>query len=72
VADGETIEVTNHGHPIARIVPVRAGALEQMVSEGRATPAHGDLLDLAEAIGLPDAGAKPASAALAELRADER
>lgn len=72
VVNGEIIEVTDHGHPIARIVPLRAGALEQMVLEGRATPASGDLLDLADAIGLPVSGEQPASAAVAELRDDER
>ncbi len=72
VAAGETIEVTDHGHPIARIVPLRPGALEQLVLEGRATGASGDLLDLVEEMGLPTAGAGPASAALAKLRADER
>lgn len=72
VANGESIEVTDHGHPIARIVPLRPGALEQMVLEGRATPPGGDLLDVAEEIGLPVSSAHPASSALAELRADER
>ncbi len=46
VAGGEVIEVTDHGHPIARIVPLRPGALDQLVLEGRATEATGDLLDL--------------------------
>jgi antitoxin (DNA-binding transcriptional repressor) of toxin-antitoxin stability system len=72
VVEGESIEITDHGHPIARIVPLRPGTLEQMVLEGRATPAGGDLLDLADAIGLPISGGSPASTALAKLRVDER
>lgn len=74
VVAGDTIEVTDHGHPIARIVPLRPGVLDQLVLEGRATEAAGDLLDLAEEIGLPAAaGDRPLpSAALAELRAEER
>lgn len=74
VVQGEVIEVTDHGHPIARIVPLRPGALAQMVSEGRSTGAGADLLDLAGTLGLPAEGAGPVlpSAALAELRADER
>lgn len=74
VAGGETIEVTDHGHPIARIVPLRGGSVvEQLVREGRATAATGDLLDLAGDLGLPvKTGAGLPSAALAELRADER
>lgn len=73
VVGGETIEVTDHGHPIARIVPLRPGALEQMVLEGRATEGTGDLLLLADELGLPQQGGSMlATEALAELRADER
>ncbi|WP_202806475.1 type II toxin-antitoxin system Phd/YefM family antitoxin [Kribbella catacumbae] len=36
VRDGRTITVTDHGKPIARIVPVeRLTALERLVAEGR-------------------------------------
>ncbi len=75
VQDGEVIEVTDHGHPIARIVPLRPGLLDQLVLEGRATEAMGDLLDLMDDLGLPraaEAGRQLPSQALAELRADER
>ena len=72
VTRGETIEVTDHGHPIARIVPLRGGPLHQLTLEGRATEARTDLLDLGEELGLPVTAAQLPSAALAELRADER
>jgi prevent-host-death family protein len=72
VVGGESIDVTDHGHPIARIVPLRPGVLDQLVIEGRATVAAGDLLDLADELGLPASGPASPSAALAELRADER
>lgn len=75
VVAGEVIDVTDHGHPIARIVPLRPGVLDQLVLEGRATDAEGDLLDLMDALGLPAApepGHQSPSQALAELRADER
>lgn len=74
VLRGEAIEVTAHGHPIARIVPLRPGVLDQLVLEGRATEAAGDLLDLADEMGLPvdGEGSVLPSAALAELRNDER
>lgn len=74
VANGEVIEVTDHGHPIARIVPLRRGVIDQLTVEGRATTAAGDLLDRAAELGLPAVAAGPVlpSAALAELRADER
>jgi prevent-host-death family protein len=74
VAAGEIIEVTDHGHPIARIVPLRPGPLDQLVVEGRATPADGDLLDLLDDLSLPapPSGAVLPSVALAELRRRER
>jgi prevent-host-death family protein len=41
---GETVEVTEHGRPVARIVGMRAGrVLAQMIAEGRATGSGGDL-----------------------------
>jgi len=71
VAAGEPIEVTDHGHPVARIVPLRyRNAVDQMIAEGRATAAEGDLLD--EEPLPPPPGAPTGSQALAELRADER
>ncbi|MHB8313240.1 MAG: type II toxin-antitoxin system Phd/YefM family antitoxin [Candidatus Dormibacteria bacterium] len=75
VTGGEVIEVTDHGHPIARIVPLRPEVLDQLVLEGRATEASYDLLDLIESLGLPVAGqpgGMAPSLALAELRSDER
>lgn len=74
VVAGQVIEVTDHGHPIARIVPLRPGVLDQLVLEGRATESEGDLLDLLEDMDLParEPGDALPSAALAALRADER
>lgn len=74
VLGGEVIEITDHGHPIARIVPLRPGVLDQMVLEGRAIEAVGDLLDIADELDLPANGRGPIlpSEALEELRADER
>ena len=40
VREGHTITVTDHGRPVARIVPVGAPTkLEQMIAEGKVTPA---------------------------------
>ena len=74
VVGGETIDVTDHGHPIARIVPLRPGIIDQMVLDGRATEARGDLMDLADQMGLPADASGPVlpSVALAQLRSDER
>ena len=40
VRGGQTITVTDHGKPIAQIVPVSVPtALERLIAEGRVTPA---------------------------------
>ena len=44
VSAGETIEVTDRGHPVARLVPVREEGLDRLIREGRAGTAAGDLL----------------------------
>jgi prevent-host-death family protein len=71
VIAGETIEVTKRGRPVARIVPIQGDSvLDQMVADGRATPAHGDLLDIK-----PHArilGKRPLSEVLAGMRDIER
>jgi prevent-host-death family protein len=75
VVAGEVIEVTEHGHPIARVVPIRPRVLEQLVLEGRATEGEGDLLDLMEELALPAAatrGRKSPTKVLNAMRADER
>ena len=53
VVAGEVVDVTDHGHPIARIVPLRHRTLDQLVLEGRATPATADLLDVMEQMRMP-------------------
>ena len=45
VKAGETLEVTEHGRPVARLAPEPAGAavdLDQMIADGRITPASHD------------------------------
>lgn len=74
VKAGEIIEVTEHGHPIARIVPLRTGILEQLTMDGRATAGEGDLLDLLDELSLPapSVGSVLPSQALTDLRDEER
>jgi prevent-host-death family protein len=71
VAAGEVIEVTDRGRAVARIVPLHeASRLEQLVAEGRASGATGDLLDVKPS---PRVAGKPLlSKILADMRADER
>ena len=73
VQAGETVEVTDHGRPIARIIKAWPSRAQQMISEGRLVPPdeEGDLLDLWPPPPLqPDE--RLGSELLAELRADER
>lgn len=70
VMAGETIEVTDRGRPVARIVPLRdQGTLAQLIAESRATEARGDLMAI-EPVRI--AQGKRLSEVLSELRADER
>jgi len=72
VAQGEIVEVTDRGRPVAHLVPVPAGtALEQMRAAGEIDPASAGLDNLPEPLVLPDDVETP-SAALARLRRDER
>lgn len=41
VQRGETLEVTVSGRPVARITPVQASGLEDLVARGRVVPATG-------------------------------
>ena len=71
VAAGEVVEVTDRGRAVARIVPLHeASRLEQLLAEGRASRATGDVLDVKSMP--PIAGRPPLSKILADRRADER
>ena len=72
VQRGETIEVTDRGRPVARLVPIPRGAgIEELAASGRAAPARGDALELGAPLA-PAAGKMLPGEALAEARADER
>jgi len=75
VKAGESIDVTERGQPVARIVPIRPmNRLDQLVAEGKATRAEGSLTEwLKEHPPTPTPPGMPtASEILAEMRADER
>lgn len=69
VVNGETIEVTDRGRAVARLVPVRSDPWADMVAAGRITLADddADVTDEAPA----DYGVE-ASSALASMRSEER
>jgi prevent-host-death family protein len=72
VSRGETLEITDRGHPIARLVPVGddRSTLAKLVAAGRAVPpASGGPVPLPPKLG--DEGVDVA-AALADLRGEER
>lgn len=71
VAAGEVVEVTDRGRAVARIVPMHeASRLEQLLAEGRASAASGDVLDVKP---MPLITGRPLlSRVLADMRADER
>jgi prevent-host-death family protein len=49
VHDGATIEITNHGRPVARLVPVSTGEQStraELVDAGFLRPGRGDPLDV--------------------------
>ena len=51
-ASGVTIEITNHGHPVARLVPIPTQEQQsraQLIDAGVLRPGRGDLLDIADA-----------------------
>jgi len=74
VQEGTTFEVTEHGHPVARLSPRPPDPLtpvERLLADGRATPADGDLMDLGPPLDLPE-GAPSASEILLRMRDEER
>ena len=69
VAQGESFEVTNHGVPVARLVPIEEGEsiIDRLVREGKATRGTGDFKNLPEP--LP---AKPGQRPLSEILDEQR
>lgn len=40
VADGETIEITHHGHPVAQLIPATTDTWAAMIASKEVTPAR--------------------------------
>jgi prevent-host-death family protein len=71
VKAGETLEVTEHGHPVARLGPnprAPMSILDQMIADGRATPAKGDRRNLPMPPMIPG---RPLSEILQEMRDED-
>ena len=72
VRNGERIEVTDRGRPVAVLVPVtHANVLDALEAAGRLVRAEGDALEIGSPIRLRR-GVESASRRLARLRAAER
>lgn len=72
VEQGETVEITDRGRPVALLTPIPEGSpLERMRAAGDVEPATGDLDDLPKPLVLPPETELP-SRVLARLRRDER
>ncbi len=72
VAAGESFQVTEHGRPVAMLVPLpETEGLAALIAAGRVTPGKGHLRDLGPPLPLRP-GATPPSKILEALRADER
>ena len=67
-AAGESLQVTNHGKPVALLVPLagRARPREDLIAEGLVIPGRGEVLDV-EPIAPPE-GAPSSAELLAEMR----
>jgi prevent-host-death family protein len=72
VEQGEVIEITDHGRPVALLSPTSQGTpLERLRAAGDIEPATEGFDDLPLPLDLP-AGVESPSDALARLRRDER
>ena len=69
---GETVQVTDHGRPVALLVGIAsAGAVERLEAEGRLSRSEGDLLELGQPLP-PRRNVPLPSQTLTRMRADER
>jgi prevent-host-death family protein len=71
VEDGESIQITDRGRPVAVLAPLPDDPLERLRLSGDLGESDGDLADLPEPLPLPD-GVEPPSAVLARRRRNER
>jgi len=73
VKGGETLEVTEHGHPVAELGPLRRPSkslYQEMLADGRIRPARGPMVFPA-LVELPE-GSEPLSETLSNMREEER
>ncbi len=74
VKDGETLEVTERGQPVAKLGPLPAGnvtAYARLLADGHIRPASGDLLDIGSPLA-SESGERSLTQILLDLRDEER
>jgi prevent-host-death family protein len=71
VSDGEVIEITDRGRPIAVLAPIPDDPLDRLRASGDLVAAERDFDDLPDPLPLP-LGSEPPSSVLERLRRDER
>lgn len=71
VEDGESIEITDRGRPVAVLGPLPEDPVERLRASGDLQESGGDLVDLPQPLSLP-AGSELPSSVLGRLRRDER
>jgi prevent-host-death family protein len=71
VEQGESIEITDRGRPVAVLAPLPADPLQRLIAAGDLQRSDGDIAELPEPL-LAPAGSELPSAVLARLRHDER
>jgi len=71
VEDGESIEITDRGRPVAVLGPLPEDPLQRLRASGDLQASEADLDDLPQPLAL-SARAEPPSAVLERLRRDER
>ena len=71
VEDGESIQITDRGRPVAVLGPLPDDPLDRLRASGDLQDSEGDLADLPQPLSLSP-GSEPPSSVLARLRRDER
>ena len=71
VENGESIEITDRGRPVAVLAPLPDDPVQRLRAAGDLQPSEGDLDELPEPLALP-ADSEAPSRVLARLRRDER
>lgn len=71
VENGESIEITDRGRPVAVLAPLPEDPVERLRGAGDLQASDGELADLPAPVSAP-AGSEVPSSVLARLRRDER